>query len=95
MRGFSAIAAGGNSTRTPSRSSVATATPRSSVPRVVLEQNINGRPLHAVGHATVYGRDQVCVELIDTSAGVEVAILLREGLVDPVYWGSQPTLRLR
>ena len=35
------------------------------------------------------------VRLIHTSAGVEAAILLREGLVDPVYWGSLPTLRLR
>ena len=63
--------------------------------RVELAQDINGRPLHSVGHATVYRPDQVCVELIDTSAGVEAAILLREDLVDVLWWGSQPTLRLR
>jgi hypothetical protein len=63
--------------------------------RVQLEQNVNGRPLHAVGEAEVYEGGRALVRLIDTSAGVEAAILLREGLVDPVYWGSQPTLRLR
>jgi hypothetical protein len=63
--------------------------------RVQLEQNVNGRPLHAVGEAEVYEGGRALVRLIDTSAGVEAAILLREGLVDTVYWGSQPTLRLR
>ena len=59
-----------------------------------LVQNVNGRSVR-VGHATVYGRDQVCVELLDTPAGVEAAILLREDLAVPTYWGSTPTLRLR
>ena len=63
--------------------------------RVQLEQNVNGRPLHAVGEGEVYEGGRALVRLIDTSAGVEAAILLQEGLVDPVYWGSQPTLRLR
>lgn len=57
--------------------------------RVQLAQNVNGKPLHSVGHATVYEGGRVCVELIDTSAGVEAAILLREGLVDPTYWARR------
>ena len=63
--------------------------------RVQLEQNVGGRPLHAVGEAEVYEGGRALVRLIDTGAGVEAALLLQEGLVDPVYWGSQPTLRLR
>lgn len=62
--------------------------------RVELQQDVGGRPLHSVGHATVYEGGRVCVELIDTSAGVEAAILLREGLVDPTFWGSSPVVRL-
>jgi hypothetical protein len=63
--------------------------------RAQLEQNVSGRPLHAVGEAEVYEGGMAMVRLIDTSAGVEAAILLREGLVDPRVPESQPTLRLR
>ena len=62
---------------------------------VQLQQDVGGRPLHRVGEAEIYEGGKALVRLIDTSAGVEAAILLQEGLVDPVYWGSQPTLRLR
>lgn len=58
--------------------------------RVQLEQNVSGRPLHAVGEAEVYEGGRALVRLIDTSAGVEAAILLREGLVDPVYLSRSP-----
>jgi hypothetical protein len=63
---------------------------------VTLEQLIDGRPLHGVGRATVYPGNQVCVRLPEGSeAGRTAAEMLREGLVDAVYWGSAPTLRLR
>jgi hypothetical protein len=63
---------------------------------VVLEQIVDGRPLHSVGRATVYDNNQVCVRLPEGSeAGRVAAEMLREGLVDATYWGSAPTLRLR
>ena len=53
---------------------------------VQLQQDVGGRPLHGVGEAEVYEGGSALVRLIDTSAGVEAAILLREGLVDAVLW---------
>jgi hypothetical protein len=63
--------------------------------RVQLEQNVHGRPLHAVGEATVYGGGRALLSLIDTEEGRVAAELLREDCLDAVLWGSQPTLRLR
>lgn len=63
---------------------------------VVLEQIVDGRPLHSVGRATVYTGNQVCVRLPEGSvAGRVAAELLREDCLDAWYWGSEPTLRLR
>ena len=63
---------------------------------VVLEQIVDGRPLHSVGRATVYEGNQVCVQLPEGSvAGRLAAEVLREDCVDACYWGSRPTLRLR
>jgi hypothetical protein len=63
--------------------------------RVELEQNVSGRPIHFVGYATAYG-DRAVLRLTQNSEAGRVAVeLLREELVDAVYWGSKPTLRLR
>jgi hypothetical protein len=63
---------------------------------VVLEQIVDGRSHHTVGEATVYDGNQVVLKLTESSQAGRVAVqLLREDCVDPVYWGSQPTLRLR
>jgi hypothetical protein len=57
--------------------------------RIQLEQNVGGRPLHFVGYAEVYG-DRAVLKITDSSeAGRVAAELLREGLVDPTYWGAK------
>jgi hypothetical protein len=63
--------------------------------RVQLEQNVGGRPLHAVGWAEVYRGGRTLLKLTDTEAGRVAAELLREDCLDAVFWGSKPTLRLR
>ena len=63
--------------------------------RVQLEQNVGGRPLHAVGWAEVYRCGRTLLKLTDTEAGRVAAELLREDCLDAVLWGSKPTLRLR
>ena len=64
--------------------------------RVQLEQNVDGRPLHTVGEATVYDGGQVVVKLTEASqAGRVAAELLKEGCLTAWYWGSAPRLRLR
>jgi hypothetical protein len=67
--------------------------------KVQLAQSVNdlphGRPLYTVGEATVYVGGAVLVRLIDTEAGRTAAELLREDMIDAVFWGSKPTLRLR
>jgi hypothetical protein len=63
--------------------------------RVHLEQNVDGRPLHAVGSAEVFEGGLALLKLIDTEAGRTAAELLREDCLDVVFWGSKPTLRLR
>jgi hypothetical protein len=55
---------------------------------------VDGRPLHTVGEATVYGGNRVVVLLHDSTASREAAVLLKEDLVTPWYWGSA-SLRLR
>ncbi|HJU57512.1 MAG TPA: hypothetical protein VJ774_02120 [Actinomycetota bacterium] len=63
---------------------------------VVLEQIVDGRPLHSVGRATVHENNQVCVRLPEGSEAGRVAeVLLREDCLTAWYWGSAPTLRLR
>ena len=65
---------------------------------VVLEQTVDGRPLHSVGRAEVYEGNKVCVRLPEGSkAGRLASELLREQLVDAWYWGSaaRRILRLR
>ena len=62
---------------------------------VQLEQNVDGRPIHPVGHATVYEGGRAVVRLADTQEGRVAAELLREDCLDAVLWGSQPRLRLR
>jgi hypothetical protein len=56
---------------------------------------VHGRPLHAVGEATVYRGGRALLRLIDTEEGRVAAELLREDCLDAVLWGSQPTLHLR
>ena len=67
--------------------------------KVQLAQNVGGdlrhRSLHTVGQAEVYRGDAVLVRLVDTEAGRVAAELLREDMIDAVFWGSTPTLRLR
>jgi hypothetical protein len=63
--------------------------------RVQLEQNGGGRPLHTVGSAEIYRGGRALLKLIDTQEGRVAVELLREGCLDVVLWGSQPTLRLR
>jgi hypothetical protein len=67
--------------------------------KVQLAQNVGdrlrGRWLHTVGEATVYQGGTALVKLIDTEAGQLAAELLREDMIDAVFWGSKPTLRLR
>ena len=62
--------------------------------RVQLEQNVDGRPLHPVGYGEgLSGR--ALLRLIDTKEGRSAAELVREDMIDAVFWGSKPTLRLR
>jgi hypothetical protein len=64
--------------------------------RVQLEQNVNGRPLHIVGKAMVYEGGQVVLKLTEASEAGRVAVaLLREDMIDAVFWGSEPKVRLR
>jgi hypothetical protein len=67
--------------------------------RVQLAQYVDlrphGRPLHTVGEATIYGGGAALLKVIDTEAGRVAAEMLREDMIDAVFWGSNPTLRLR
>jgi hypothetical protein len=64
--------------------------------RVFLEQDVDGRPLRFVGKGTVYRGNQACLQITEASKAGRLAVeLLREQIVDPVFWGSTPTLRLR
>jgi hypothetical protein len=67
--------------------------------RVQLAQNVDGRPhgrwLHTVGEATIYRGGAALLKLIDTEAGRVAAEMVREDMIDAVFWGSRPTLRLR
>jgi hypothetical protein len=65
---------------------------------VQLEQNVppSGRPLHRVGWAMVYEGGQVVLKLTEASEAGRVAVaLLREDMIDAVFWGSEPKVRLR
>jgi hypothetical protein len=48
-----------------------------------------------VGEATIYRGGAALLKLIDTEAGRVAAEMLREDMIDAVFWGSNPTLRLR
>ena len=64
--------------------------------RVQLEQNVDGRPLHPVGVAEIFEAGRALLKLTEgTEAGRVAVELLREDCLDAVFWGSQPTLRLR
>jgi len=63
--------------------------------RVQLEQNVDGRPLHPVGYAEVFRGGRALLKLIDTKEGRIAAELVREDMIDAVFWGSKLTLRLR
>jgi hypothetical protein len=55
---------------------------------------MHGRSIHTVGSAEIHG-GQALLKLADTEEGRVAAELLREDMIDAVFWGSQPTLRLR
>ena len=55
---------------------------------------MDGRPLHPVGYGEgLSGR--ALLRLIDTKEGRSATELVREDMIDAVFWGSKPTLRLR
>jgi hypothetical protein len=63
--------------------------------RVQLEQNVHSRQLHNVGSAEIHEGGRALLKLTSLEAGRVAAELLREDCLDVVFWGSQPTLRLR
>lgn len=64
--------------------------------RVQLEQDVDGRPLHTVGTAEIFRGGHALLTLTQASAAGRVAAeLLREDMIDAVFWASKPTLRLR
>ena len=48
-----------------------------------------------MGEATIYRGGVALLKLIDTEAGRVAAEMVREDMIDAVFWGSKPTLRLR
>ena len=64
--------------------------------RVQLELPMEGRRLHRVGEAEIVRGDAVLLRLTEASAAGRTAVeWLREGYLEPQYWGSASTLRLR
>jgi hypothetical protein len=64
--------------------------------RVVLEQNVGGRQLHTVGEAEVYEGGRALLKITQASSAGRVAgELAAEEMLDAVFWGSRPTVRLR
>jgi hypothetical protein len=63
--------------------------------RIQLQQDVDGRPLHPVGYAEVYRGGRALLKLADRQEGRIAAELVREDMIDVVFWGSEPTLRLR
>jgi hypothetical protein len=64
--------------------------------RLVLEQNVGGRQLHTVGEAEVYEGGRALLKITQTSSAGRVAgALVEEDMLDVVFWGSRPTVRLR
>jgi hypothetical protein len=57
---------------------------------------MEGRRLHRVGEAEIFRGDAVLLRLTEASAAGRTAVeWLREGYLEPQYWGSASTLRLR
>ena len=63
--------------------------------RVQLEQNVDGRPLHPVGYGEGLSGRAGATEAHRHEGGPYAAELVREDMIDAVFWGSKPTLRLR
>ena len=64
--------------------------------RVVLEQNVGGRQLHKVGEAEIFEGGRVLLKITQASlAGRVAGELIAEEMLDAVFWGSSPTIRLR
>jgi hypothetical protein len=63
---------------------------------VVLEQNVDGRQLHTVGEAEVFEGGRALLKITQASSAGRVAgALMADDMLDAVFWGSRPTVRLR